>query len=177
MIKSITRILFSINKDDYNNDILDISIKIKYDLYYTYHKMKLNKINTVNKINVVDGVDTTVNVYENWCVIPLDSERICTTLLNKPFNDILKGCGEIYILEDDIGYNHINDVCGKIFPPKKDEISYSVYYNFFNNSSITLFVGPPKYPELLLLVLFEFLRNNDYPQDIKNCILLSYNDV
>ena len=60
---------------------------------------------------------------------------------------------------------------------KNYEISYSVYDNSFAISAITLFVDPLKYPELVSLVLFEFLKINDCPQDIKNCILLLYNDL
>ncbi len=104
-------------------------------------------------------------------------KRAIITLCNKPFDNLLKGNGEIHIIEDDIDYNHVNDVCGNIYHPQNYELSYSVYNTFYKKSALNLFVDPLKYPELLSLVLFEFLKNNDYPQDIKNCILLLYNDV
>ena len=95
------------------------------------------------------------------------------------FNNLLKGGRQIYIIEDDIDYNHVNDICGKsnIFLPKEYELSYSVYFNFYNKSAISLFVDPLKYPSLVSLVLSNFLTNNNYPQDLKNLILSCYNDV
>jgi len=104
---------------------------------------------------------------------------------------MLKGDGEICILDDDVDYNHINNICGKmvdpltgnvyvfgnVYHPKNYELPYSVYHNFYKKSALTLFIDPLKYPGLVSLVLFEFLNNNNYPQDLKNCILLLYNNV
>jgi hypothetical protein len=129
--------------------------------------MKLNKINTINN----------VNIYENLCNIRWDGTRAIITLSGNPFNNWLKNNGELSIIEDDIDYFHLNAICGNIYYPKKYELSYSVCYLFFKNSYINLFVDPLKYPELVSLVLFEFLKINDYPQDLKNYILLLYNDV
>jgi len=101
-------------------------------------------------------------------------------LCNEPFNNLLKGNGQIYIFEDDIDYNHVNDICDKsnTIPSLKEyELSYSMYNHYHNKSAVTLFVNPLKYPSLVSLVLSNFLTNNDYPQDIKNLILSYYNDV
>jgi len=154
--KRIKRIIFSIDKDDFNDDILDIMIKVGY-IYY----MKLNKIDTIGNINI----------YENTCILPWTESKV-----NIKFLNLLLDVG---ILDEDISYNHINELCGYIYHPKNDELSYSVYYNIMKVSAITLFTDKIKllkYPALVSLVLFDFLHNN-YPQDIKNCILLLYNDV
>lgn len=162
--KLITRIIFAIKKDDFNDAILDIIVngdKINN------HLMKLNKTNTINNINV----------YENLCNIKWDGKSVIIKLSNNPFNNWLTGYGKIYIIGDDVDYNHVNDICGNLYHPKNYEVPYSVYCSFHKKCAITLFVDPLKYPELVSLVLFEFLKLNDYTQDIKNCILSLYNDV
>jgi len=132
--------------------------------------VKLNKVNTIND----------VNIYENSCSIKGNySDTIIIKLEHNYFNDLLNGGGQIYIFEDDIDYNHVNDICDKsnIYQQKEYELSYSVYNHYYNKSALTLFIDPLKYPSLVSLVLSNFLCNNDYTQDIKNLILSYYNDV
>lgn len=165
--KIIRRIIFSIDKNQFDDEILHIDVNLHKD-YHCY--LKLNKINTIND----------VNIYENSCSIKGNySDTIIINLEHDYFNNLLKGGRQIYIIEDDIDYNHVNDICGKsnIFLPKEYELSYSVYFNFYNKSAISLFVDPLKYPSLVSLVLSNFLTNNNYPQDLKNLILSCYNDV
>lgn len=166
--KLIKRIIFCIDKDDFNDDILDITIKTEHQSLL-YQDMKLNKINTTNNINV----------YENSCIISWDGKTVIVTLTTKSFNNLLKGVGEIYIINDDIDYNHVNDILNNnnLYLPKPYEESYSVYTNFYKKSALSLFVDPLKYPELVSFVIHEFLKNNDYPQDLKNIILLLYINV
>ena len=161
----INRILYSIDKNQFDDDILDIII-IDYFSQKFKFSIKLNKIKTINDINI----------YENLCNI-LFTSSVIIKLCNGPFNDISKLNGLLTITEDDINYNHVNDICGDIYHLKNYEVSYSVNHLSFNKSAISLIVDPLKYPELVSLVLFEFLEINDYPQDIKNCILLLYNNV
>ena len=163
----ITRILFSVHKDHFNDDVLNIVIRVCNRLNNQFGFRDLIKTNTINNINI----------YESLCDIFCNSDTVIITLCNPPFNDMLKGNGTLHIIEDDINYNHVNDICGNIFHPKDYELSYSVNNLFFKSSAITLFVDPLKYPQLVSLVLFQFLNNNDYPQDLKNYILLLYNYV
>ena len=162
----INRILYSIDKNQFDDDTLDIIIMNYFNTDKIENSMKLNKIKTVNN----------VNVYENSCSI-LFISSVIIKLCHEFFNDLLKGNRDLYIIDDDINYNHINDVCGNVYHLKNYELSYSVYNNLYEKSAITLVVDPLKYPGLVSLVLFEFLTINNYPQDIKNCILLLYNDV
>jgi hypothetical protein len=176
--KVIRRIIFSIDKNQFDDETLHIDVNLHEEIR---NNIILNKVNTVND----------VNIYENSCSIKGNySDTIIIKLEHNYFNDLLKGNGQIYIIdddvdynhvndiiEDDVNYNHVNDICGNIYNPKEYELSYSVYYNFYNTSAVTLFIDPLKYPSLVSLVLFEFLTNNDYPQDLKNLILSYYNDV
>jgi hypothetical protein len=160
----IRRIIFSIDKNQFNAETLDVIIKIKSN---NNHHNTLNKINTINN----------VNIYETQCSIEWNSLNIIIKLQNDILNDVLEGKYASHILENNIGHNHINDMCGNICHPKKYEVSHSIYRDFYKKSAVNLFVDPLKYPDLVSLVLFEFLKINDYPQDIKNNILLLYNDV
>lgn len=72
--KLITRIIFTIDKDDFNDDILDIIIDNDKN---NNNNMKLHKTNTINNINI----------YENLCNVRWDGKRVIITLSNKPFND------------------------------------------------------------------------------------------
>ncbi len=60
--KRIKRIIFSIDENDFNDDILNISIIFKEDR----HLIKLTKTNTLNN----------VNVYDNSCIIPWDGKGL-----------------------------------------------------------------------------------------------------
>lgn len=169
--KLINRIFYSVDKNQFDDDILDIIIKPvcfqKNHRRLHANYLKLNKIETVNNINI----------YESLCNTSWDPSTSIIIIFSKSFHYLLKGTGEIRVIEDDIGCNYVNDLCGDICHPKNYELKYNVYNNFFKKSAITLFVDRLKYPELVLLVLFEFLKINYYPQDLKNCILLLYNDV
>jgi len=52
----IKRVIFPISKYDFNENILDITVKVNDNT----DNMKLNKINTIND----------VNIYDNSCIIP-----------------------------------------------------------------------------------------------------------
>ena len=160
----IKRILFCIEKAEFDDETLDIAIRpvSHFQIYLT-----------LNKIKIIDDV----NIYESLCDILWDGQRAIIKINNDFFTSLLKGGGELHIINDDIDYNHVNDVCANTYNPKNYELSYSVFNNFSARSAITLIVDPLKYPEFLSLVLFEFLKINNYPQDIKNIILLLYNDV
>jgi len=164
--KKINKIIFAIESDHLNDDILNISVETSLSNEKINIDENLTKTKTINNINI----------YQKSCNIFYDDTSVVINLKNNLFDNLLKGNGEIYILEDDIHYNHVNDLCINACHPINYEIPYSVYFNFYKKSAITLFIDPLKYPELVSLVLFEFLTINNYPQDIKNCILLLYNN-
>jgi hypothetical protein len=162
--KLIKRILYLINKDQFDENILDIKIEI---ILSKYHTIKLNKILTIENFNI----------YENSCDILWNCSSVCIELCNGHLNYSTNGNVKLSIIEDDINYNHINDLCGNVYQPKRYELPYSVYDNFFHKSAITLFVDPLKYSELISLILCEFFKINQYPQDIKFPILILYNNL
>lgn len=165
--------MFSIHKDQFDSENLDILVSTSYfNKNSSRSQTKISNDIILNKSKTINDV----NVYENSCNILYDSSVIIK-LLDPSFNDLLKGNGEFYIFEDDIDYNHVNDHLGNVCYPQDYELSYSVNNSFYKKSAITLFIDPLKYPQLVSLVLFEFLQDNNYPQDIKNIILMLYNDV
>jgi len=161
--KLIKRIYFTIYKNKFDKNILRVTInRTCLDDFVV-----LNKVRTVNDINIYFG---ECNVFWDCSIAVI---RLCDAF----FCNLLKGGGKINILSDDINYNYINDICKNICNPKKYELSYSVRNKFYLKSAVTLFVNPLKHLELISLVLFEFLKINDYPQDIKNIILMFYSDI
>ena len=104
----INRILYSIDKDQFDDDIIDITIRIDCYIYNIKNSLKLNKIKTINNINV----------YENSCNISWDYSSLIIEIWNN-YIYLLNGNRQLYITEEDINCNHVNDICGKIYHLKK----------------------------------------------------------
>lgn len=72
----------------------------------------------------------------------------------------------------------MNDICNKnMYNPKEYDYSFSIYTSWKGATTITFFAKPLKYQNLLLLVMKDYFKQNEYPNDIIIHIILLYNIV
>jgi hypothetical protein len=163
----INSIFIAVNVITFNEEYLNVDVISKG---YEMVTLRLNKIfDKFNNVNIYQYLSTTENYNIKW-------EHHSLQIKIKYNNDT------VYIFkDDDIHYNHVNDLCSKNFHiyPKEYNTSYSVYIpghilnkNF--SGTLTIFTNPLKYHELTNLVLTEYLSINNITQDIKDNILQLY---
>lgn len=157
---------------DIKHENLDVCINKNFFSRDTIKsKTGVIKVMVLAKTGEINGI----NIYENSSKISCDFSGLIKSL-NKLYDNLLKGGVELRVIYDDFNCNNINNIYGKIYNPENYELSYSLYNN--SHKKLTnVFIDQLKYPELVSLVIDNFFKNNDYLQDIKNIILMLYNDV
>lgn len=168
----IYKILFSIHQNIFNGDkiLLSVNQKIFTESFY------LDKINSINDNNVYSGL----------CDILWDEFTISFKIINKESFNTSHFNLDSHLNRDDVNYNHVNDIFNKrIYKCDEYDYEYSIcnkIYNFTNytlagTKAITFYAKPLKYSTFVLLIISEFLNENEYNDDIKIPIMLSYNDI